>query len=211
MAGRAGALQHSRGRALLLQSLLEFLFVCLAKEDVVSSQHRAQISFAGCGHELRTHAPRRYRSHLDARRASYDAALTLQPTQPFTISQVDTGTTILTGPWDFPAKPAVTRFDDAKGYYAGLFAGPPCNDGSFCFANEGGSAVIPAFGAYTTRITHYDGTPYESFYGTLYQGSILGSGNPGDDGLQFGVRINLLSKSANGTTAKLSINGPPTP
>ncbi len=148
---------------------------------------------------------------VDARRASYDAPLTLQPTQPFTISQIDTGTTILTGPWDFPSKPAVTRFDDAKGYYAGLFAGPPCNDGSFCFANEGGSAVIPAFGSYTTRITHYDGTPYESYYGTLYQGSILGSGNPGDDGLQCGVRINLLSKSANGTTAKLSINGPPDP
>jgi immune inhibitor A len=146
---------------------------------------------------------------LDARRASYDAALTLQPTLPFTISQVDTGTGILQGPWDFPAKSAVTQFDDAKGYYAGLFAGSPCKDGSFCYVNEGSSAVIPAFGNYTTRITHYDGTPYDSLYGTSYQGSILGSGNPGDDGLQLGVRIKLLSKSTDGKTAKLIINGLP--
>jgi immune inhibitor A len=151
---------------------------------------------------------------LSARRgASYDAALTLQPTKAFTISQVDTGTEILTGPWTFPPKPAVTQFDDSLGYYAGVYPGP-CKDGSnaidgYCFANEGGSAVIPAFGRYTTRITHYDdGTPATELYGQIYRGSILGTGNPGDDRVECGVRIKLLSKSSDGTTAKLTINGP---
>lgn len=149
---------------------------------------------------------------LDARRAGYDAALTLQPTKAFSITQVDSGGTILTGPWDFPSKPAVKQFDDANGYYAGLYAGPPCGE-TYCFVNEGGSAVIPAFGKYTTRITHYDGTPYPELYGKSaelyggkYPGLKLGTGNPGDARVQCGVRIKLLSKSSDGKTAKLSIN-----
>ncbi len=154
---------------------------------------------------------------LDARRSGYDAALTLQPTKAFSITQVDTGGTILTGPWEFPSKPAVKQFDDAKGYYAGLYAGPPCGE-TYCFVDEGGSAVIPAFGKYTTRITHYDGTPYPELYGKSaelygrkYPGLKLGTGNPGDARVQCGVRIKLLSKSSDGTTAKLSINEPPSP
>jgi immune inhibitor A len=148
---------------------------------------------------------------LDARKGSYDAALTLQRTQPFTINQIDTGSTVLTGPWNFASKPPVKLFDDSKGYYAGLYAGSPCPVGSFCFANAGGSAVIPAFGSYSTRITHYDGTPYPEKYGTNYNGSLLGTGNPGDDGLQCGVRIRLMSKSADNKTATIRINPPVVP
>jgi immune inhibitor A len=147
---------------------------------------------------------------LDARRGSYDAALTLQPTQPFTINQIDTGSSTLVGPWDFPAKPAVELFDDAKGYYAGFYA-DTYPEGPFYFANEGGSAVIPAFSSYTTRITHFDGTPFPDFYGTAYQGSVLGTGNPGDDGVQCGVRVKLLSKSSDNTTAVIRVNPPETP
>ena len=154
---------------------------------------------------------------LDARRASYDAALTLQSSDNVTISQVDMGESILTGPWYFPSKPAVTHFDDAKGYYAGLYAGPPCSE-SYCFVNEGGSAVIPALGNYTTRITNYDGTPCQELYGKTvelnglkYPGLKLGTGNPGDAGVACGLRIDLLTKNANGKTATLDINGPPNP
>ncbi len=146
---------------------------------------------------------------LDSRIASYDAALTLHASRRFTISQIVTDAGILKGPWTFSAKPPVTRFDDAFGYYAGLFAGPPCKQ-KYCYANQGGSAVIPALGKYTTRITHYDGSPYIELYGTKYRGSYLGSGNPGDEGLQCGVRIELQSKSANNKRATFLINAPPT-
>ena len=145
---------------------------------------------------------------LDPRIASYDAALTLQASKPFTISQIITDTGILEGPWTFSAKPPVTRFDDGLGYYAGLFSGSPCEE-KYCYTNQGGSAVIPALGKYTTRITHYDGTPYTELYGKKYKGSYLGSGNPGDEGLQWGVRIELLNKTANGKSATLLINSSP--
>jgi len=147
---------------------------------------------------------------LDARKGSYDAALTLQPTKPFTITQIDQGGSTLTGPWDFPSKPAVRQFNDAKGYFAGFYAGPPCDEGTFCPAGDSGSTVIPASGSYSTRITHYDGTPYPDLYGQLYPGSesVLGTGNPGDDGVQYGVRIKLQGKSRNGQTATLLFNAP---
>ncbi len=145
---------------------------------------------------------------LDSRIGSYDAALTLQASKAFSISQIDFGDTILKGPWTFASKPPVTVFDDSQGYYAGLFAGPPCKT-TYCYANEGGSAVIPALGKYTTRITHYDGTPYPQLYGKKYMGSVLGSGNPGDSGVQWGVRIELIRKSADNKTATLRINTPP--
>ena len=73
--------------------------------------------------------------------------------------------------------------------------------------------MIPAFGNYTTRITHYDGTPFPELYGKTvelngikYPGLKLGSGNPGDKELQLGVRINLVGKSTDGKTARLDIN-----
>ncbi len=146
-------------------------------------------------------------SQLPPRIASYDAALTLQKTKRFTISQLVTDSGILEGPWTFRSKPPVARFDDALGYYAGLYAGAPCQ-GKYCYANQGGSAVIPAMGPYTTRITHFDGSPYPERYGKKYLGSILGTGNPGDDGLQWGVRIELLKKSLNNKRATLQINAP---
>ena len=146
-------------------------------------------------------------TQLPPRIAGYDAALTLQKTRRFTISQLVTDSGILEGPWTFRSKPPVTRFDDALGYYAGLYAGAPCQE-KYCYANQGGSAVIPAMGPYTTRVTHFDGSPYPERYGKKYLGSILGTGNPGDDGLQWGVRIELLKKSPNNQRATLRINAP---
>lgn len=149
-------------------------------------------------------------TQLPPRIASYDAALTLQKTKRFTISQLATDSRTIEGPWTFRAKPPVTRFDDAFGYYAGLYAGAPCQE-KYCYANQGGSAVIPAMGSYTTRISHYDGSPYPERYGKKYLGSILGTGNPGDQDLQWGVRIELIKKSPNNQRATLRINAPPPP
>jgi M6 family metalloprotease-like protein len=143
---------------------------------------------------------------LDARKGSYDAALTLQATKPFTLTQIYRGGTIITGPWDFASKPAVRIFDDSQGYFAGFYAGSPCDEGAVCSASDNGSTVIPALDSYSTRITHYDGTPYTEFYGQAYGDSILGSGNPGDEGLQYGVRIKLQRKSRTSDTATLLFN-----
>ncbi len=47
--------------------------------------------------------------------------------------------------------------------------------------------------AYTTRIVHPDGSPATELYGTDIGGPILGTGNPGDEGKQLGVKIQLVS------------------
>jgi uncharacterized repeat protein (TIGR01451 family) len=73
-----------------------------------------------------------------------------------------------------------------------------------CWTNRDGSAVIPARGPYSTRITTYSGAPFYALYGAKVAGSPLGSGNPGDDNVQHGVNINLLS--GNAVTATLRFN-----
>lgn len=143
---------------------------------------------------------------LSPRSGSYDAALTLQKAEAWSLSQVWSGGSVVAGPFAFPEEPAVTRFDDGYGYYAGYYAGAPCADGEFCLANEEGSAVIPASGDYTTRVTHYDGTPYPDYYGVVLGDTVLGTGNPKDSGVEYGVKLKLLGKSLNNTRGILQLN-----
>ncbi len=134
-----------------------------------------------------------YLGYWSGRISSYDAGLTLQATQAFTIPRY-----YYYPNWPaqvYPSKPAVTRFNDALGYYAGFFFGPPCPAGRVCFNERDGSAVIPARGLYSTRIVDFNWNPIEYLYGVAFPPSWLGSGNPGDDNVQFGVNIELLSKA----------------
>ena len=140
---------------------------------------------------------------LSARAGSYDAALTLQPSEAFTLTGAFIGGQPVTGTWSFPSRPAVTSFNDAKGYYAGFYYGTPCPAGHVCFNNRAGSAVIPARGIYSTRITTFDGRPLYELYGEKVSGLPLGSGNPGDDNVQYGVHIRLLNKSSDNARATL--------
>jgi immune inhibitor A len=151
-----------------------------------------------------------YKTALNNRSASYDSALTLQPSQPITLSAVATNTGVLPGPFSIPSKPAVTTFNDAKGYYAGFYVGAPCKAGSICYANSAGSAVVPARDVYSTRITDFGGNPDYADYGTPMSlfglgNSWLGSGNPGDDMLQLGVNVDLLSKSVDGMNGTIRV------
>jgi immune inhibitor A len=151
-----------------------------------------------------------YKTALNNRSASYDSALTLQPSQPITLSAVSTTSGILTGPFSIPSKPAVTTFNDAKGYYAGFYVGAPCKAGSICYANSAGSVVVPARDLYSTRITDFGGNPDYEDYGVPMSpfglgNSWLGSGNPGDDMVQLGVNIDLLNKSVDGMNGTIRV------
>jgi immune inhibitor A len=143
---------------------------------------------------------------LGPRSGSYDAALTLQKAEAWSVSQVWYSDSVVAGPFAFPEKAAVTRFNDGYGYYAGYYAGAPCADGEFCLANPVGSAVIPASGDYTTRVTRYDGTPYPDYYGVVLGDTVLGTGNPKDSGVEYGVKLKLLGKSLNNTRGILQLN-----
>jgi uncharacterized repeat protein (TIGR01451 family) len=153
--------------------------------------------------------PSTYQGSWSGRISSRDAGLTLQDTKGITIS----GYYGLPGqgPWVYPDKAAVTRFNDVNGYYSGFYYGPPCRAGYLCNLNRYDSAVIPAKGPYSTRITDFAGEPLYEWYGVGFPPSWLGSGNPGDDGLQFGVQIELKSKAgddAYDSTAVLGFGGP---
>lgn len=131
------------------------------------------------------------------RSGSYDAAMTLQPSKAFELTQVNMAGGPVTGTWSYPAKPAVTEFNDANGYYAGWgMDAPLCDPGYFCLYTYD-SAVIPARGTYSTRLSTVDNegnvVPYTPYYGYTLAGLPLGPGNPADDSLQYGVNFELVS------------------
>ncbi|KPL79904.1 hypothetical protein ADN01_13355 [Levilinea saccharolytica] len=146
---------------------------------------------------------------FNARVGSYDAGLTMQPVEGFEISRAkyiadydENGKPIYAyvENLEYPGKPATTVFDDRQGYYPGFFYA----DGRWYLSNRDGSAVIPAVDMYSTRVTDFDGNPLTAKYGSTLL-SILphyfGSGNPGDEGQQYGVMIELLGVNKPGNKA----------
>ncbi|WP_283136967.1 immune inhibitor A domain-containing protein [Rhizohabitans arisaemae] len=92
---------------------------------------------------------------------------------------------------DFGRLPAVKEFTDAKTWYPGLESRP---DGLY-YRFRDASVVIPAKGNqdYSTRIVNPDGSPATELYGQVVGGHVLGSGNPGDEGKAWGVKIKLIT------------------
>ena len=139
---------------------------------------------------------------FNARVGSYDAGLTIQPVEGFTLSAING---IGEGPFVYAGKPATTVFDDRQGYYPGFMyvygtANP--DDEGFYYSNRDGSAVIPSVDMYSTRITDFAGNPFPPAYGIpLIPPHYLGTGNPGDEGQQLGVMIELLGVNKSGKKA----------
>jgi immune inhibitor A len=145
---------------------------------------------------------------LDNRVQAADAPFTLQDTTPFTIHR---GFNPLNGKYldnpmgakTFGPRPAVSQFHDSLGYYPGLWAHQV--SGSLKFWDIAASAVIPAQGNYTTRITTRDNLPYNELYGVDLGDTVLGSGNPGDDGVQFGLHLAVVDKAVDGTWGVIQV------
>jgi immune inhibitor A len=131
-----------------------------------------------------------YAGYWTGRLSAYDAGLTLQPSKAFTIPRYWANPSL--PPQNYPAKDPVSTFKDVQGYYGGFFVGFPCPPGYACFVERDGSVVIPARGLYSTRVTNFYFNPLYPLYGIPWPPSWLGSGNPGDDNVQFGVNIRLL-------------------
>jgi immune inhibitor A len=137
---------------------------------------------------------------LSGRVQAADAAFTLQDTSPFTIRlgyDPDTGEYVET-PLEtktFGPRPGVSQFHDSVGYYPGFYF---TGDGYLYWWDIDASAVVPAQGDYTTKITDLDYNPLYDLYGIDVGGTVLGSGNPGDDGVQFGLHLAVASQASNG-------------
>jgi immune inhibitor A len=137
-----------------------------------------------------------------------NATFTLQDTTPFTIRL---GYDPATGQYldepletkTFEPLPPVSQFHDSLGYYPGLWY-RPATDGLYFWQAEA-SAVVPAQDVYTTRITWLDRTPATDLYGADIGITVLGSGDPRDNGVQYGVNLAVLDKAKDGSWGKIAV------
>jgi len=141
--------------------------------------------------------------NLSGRLQPGDATFTLQETTSFTLRRGFTWVDDTLGyvpdiqeTKTFEARAPVRNFHDYQGYYPGLWC---CDtEGYLWWWDIDASAVLPAEGDYTTRITWWDNTPAYALYG-INIGTVLGSGNPGDDDVQFGVNLCVLDQAEDGS------------
>ncbi|MEO3869335.1 immune inhibitor A domain-containing protein [Nonomuraea sp. B12E4] len=106
----------------------------------------------------------------------------------------------------FPAQKGVSAFTDAKTWFPGI----ELIDGGLYYRDFDASVVVPAKGdqSYSTRVVHQDGTPAPELYGQVAAGSVLGTGNPGDEGKALGVQFKLVSPLPGNIGAIVSVTPP---
>ncbi|SCL16848.1 immune inhibitor A domain-containing protein [Micromonospora inyonensis] len=142
--------------------------------------------------------------NLPSRPQSSNAAFGLRPTSPFTECLEATGEPYSEYCTSFPSQPAVRGFTDAKGWYPGI----EVRNGSQLFARDNdASVVVPSRDGtpYTTRVVNPDGTPATGLYGQDLGFTILGTGNPGDQGVSYGVSITIKRTARDNTYASVYV------
>ena len=99
------------------------------------------------------------------------------------------------------------RFTDAKGWYPGI----EIRNGAAYARDNDASVVVPSRGnaPYTTRVVNPDGTPATEYYGVTLGGGaiVLGTGNPGDQGVSYGVSI-TIKRTAPGQLVRHGVRSP---
>lgn len=127
---------------------------------------------------------------LNGRVLPGDAPFTQVPTHPWEARRgydPETGESVEEKQWD--SLPPAVAFHDSYGYYPGLFYSPE-TDGVY-FTDYDASVVLPAKGPYTTRITDAEGNLLTDLFGFSVGGFELGTGNPGDSHVQFGLHVQV--------------------
>jgi immune inhibitor A len=144
---------------------------------------------------------------LNSRCQPGNSTFTLQPTTGYTVRRSNAAGVILETK-TFEPLPAVSQFHDSLGYYPGFryhlpaFADDP-NEGLWWW-DAVASAVVPAKASYTTRITWDDKTPATDLYGWDI-GTVLGTGNPGANGVQYGLHLAVVDKAKDGSWGKIAV------
>ncbi|WP_425748602.1 immune inhibitor A domain-containing protein [Micromonospora sp. DT47] len=141
--------------------------------------------------------------NLPSRPQSANAAFSLNSTYPFKECLEAAGELYSEYCTNFGAQPAVSGFTDAKGWYPGI----EVRGGGLFARDNDASVVIPSKGGapYTTRITNPDGSPATGLYGTNLGFTVLGSGNPGDLGVNYGVSITILKAAKDNSYATVRV------
>ncbi|MGH3385451.1 MAG: immune inhibitor A domain-containing protein [Nocardioidaceae bacterium] len=138
--------------------------------------------------------------NIPSRPQSSNATFGLGPTYPFTECLEAAGEPFSEYCTDFPAQAPVKQFTDRQGWYPGI----EVRGSSLFFRDVDASVVVPSVGhqPYSTRIVDQDGNPQTDLYGLDIGGTILGSGNPDDDGVAYGTTI-TVKRAMRGNTGAL--------
>jgi immune inhibitor A len=145
-------------------------------------------------------------NNLPSRPQSSNIAFGLHPTYPFRecfeLLPSEPFSSYCT---NFGSQPAVSKFSDSLGWYPGLELR---NDGRLFNRDIDASVVIPSRDnlPYSVRFVDEEGDPLPDFYGLdVGVGSLLGSGNPGDDGVAYGVTLEVLKAAKDNTYATIRV------
>ena len=104
----------------------------------------------------------------------------------------------------------VEEFTDAKGWYPGLEYRP--GEGGLFFRDIDASVVIPSRGnqVYSTRLVDKFGNPLTNLYGIgVGGGHYTGSGNPGDEDKEIGVKFTIVRVGKGNTYATVHVTPAP--
>jgi immune inhibitor A len=140
--------------------------------------------------------------NLPSRPQSSNAAFSMVPTKPFRECQTDAAVTVEQCNL-FGQQPALGVFSDAKTWYPGIEV-----RGSSLYSRDiDASVVIPSRdnAPYTTRVVNQDGSPATSLYGTDLGFTKLGTGNPVDSGVAYGVAIRVVDTEKGNIAAKIRV------
>lgn len=146
--------------------------------------------------------------NLPGRPQSSNAAFSLHPTYPFKECIEDVNVPYSEYCTDFGAMPAVSTFTDAKGWYPGMEIRVINGVTRVFYRDADASTVIPSVGnqLYTTRVVDQFGNPLPQFYGITVAGNtVLGTGNPGDAGVAYGVSISIVRVAKDNTYATIHV------
>ncbi|MFJ6196551.1 immune inhibitor A domain-containing protein [Micromonospora sp. NPDC092111] len=143
--------------------------------------------------------------NLPSRPQSANAAFSLGKTYPFKECLEAADEPYSEYCTSFGAQAPVSTFTDAKGWYPGI----EMRDGAAYARDNDASVVVPSKdnARYTTRVVNPDGSPATAYYGgTLGGGAIvLGTGNPGDQGVRYGVSISILRAAGDNSYATVRV------
>ena len=147
------------------------------------------------------------RDNLPSRPQSSNATFSLNSTYPFKECLEATGEPYSEYCTSFGAQAPVAGFTDAKGWYPGLEVRMVDGKQRLYARDSDASVVIPSRGnaPYTTQITNPDGTPARGMYGTDLGFTVLGSGNPGDQKVAYGVTITILKTAKDNSYATVHV------
>ena len=105
---------------------------------------------------------------------------------------------------DYKSMQGVSVFTDAQGWYPGI----EVRGESLFFRDIDASTVIPSVdnAPYSTRVVDHKGRLLRQLFGLdVGLGSLLGSGNPGDEGVALGVRIEVQKAAKDNMSATVNV------